>query len=151
LAEEADRNRLFSYLTHRFGISQTRFAEYLLLRKERNWFLLRETAFIHSAACLKASQAGLRAFQEVGRFVKPTTRLIQSFGRFADRAILHIDLTRLQALVRGEKIPVDLPVDNGYVILVIDKVSVLGLGLYVGGKISSQLPRREIRDAMLVR
>ena len=119
------------------------------MRKERSWFLLRDTPFIPSVARLKAAQAGLRAFQEVGRFVKPTTRLIQSFGRFADRCMLHIDPVRLQALVKGEKIPVDLPIDNGYVILAFQKTGVLGLGLYVNGRVSSQLPRKEIRGPML--
>lgn len=102
-----------------------------------------------SAARLKAAQTGLRAFQQVGDFIKPTTRLIQAFGRFADRATLQIDLVRLQAILRGEKIHVDLPLHNGYVILVMGKGHILGLGLYVNGRISSQLPRKEIRDAML--
>ena len=149
LAEEAERQHLFSYLEHRFGISRKHFADYLLLRKRRTWFLLRDTAFISSAVRLKPVQAGLRAFQQVGGFVKPTTRFIQTFGRFADRSRVQIDLVRLQALLRGEKIHVDLPLHNGYVILVIGKGHVLGFGLYVNGRISSQLPRKEIRDAML--
>lgn len=149
MAKKADRDRLFSYVEDRFGISRTHFADYLLLHKERSWFLLRDTPFIPSVARLKASQAGLRAFQEVGRFVKPTTRFIQGFGRFAGNAVLHIDLSQLQALLRGEKIPVDLPIDNGYVILLTGKGSILGLGLYVNGRISSQLPRKEIRGPML--
>lgn len=136
-------------MEHRFGIDGAHFATYLLFRKSRSWFLIRDTEFIPSVAPLKAAQAGLRAFQQVGDFVKPTTRLIQSFGRFATRAKFHIDLTQLQALLGGEKIYVDLTLDNGYVILVIGEDDILGLGLYINGRISSQLPRKEIRSAML--
>jgi NOL1/NOP2/fmu family ribosome biogenesis protein len=149
LAEEADRRRLFSYLEQRFGISQTHFADYLLFRKKQSWFLIRDTQFVPSVSQLKVAQAGLRAFQQVGDFVKPTTRFIQGFGQFATRARLYIDLTQLQALLRGEKIHVDMTLDNGYVILVIGDNGILGLGLYVNGRISSQLPRKEIRSAML--
>ncbi len=104
---------------------------------------------MRSASQLSVTQVGLRAFRRVGDFVKPTTRFIQGFGRFATRAKLEIDMTRLQALLRGEKIEVDLTLDNGYVILVIGEDRVLGLGLYIDGKIGSQLPRKEIRTAML--
>jgi len=149
LAGEADRRRLLGYMEQRFGIPQTQFADYLLLCKKRSWFLIRDTEFIPSVAPLKAAQAGLRAFQQVGDFIKPTTRVIQSFGRFATRARLQIDLIQLQALLREEKIHVDLTLDNGYVILIIGEDQILGLGLYVNGRISSQLPKKEIRMTML--
>jgi NOL1/NOP2/fmu family ribosome biogenesis protein len=149
LAEKDDRRHLFSYLERRFGISQTHFADYLLFRKKRSWFLIRDTRFIPAVSQLKVTQAGLRAFQRVGGFVKPTTRFIQSFGRFATRAKLHIDMAQLQALLRGEKIHVDITLDNGYVILAIGGDSILGIGLYIDGMVSSQLPGKEIRSAML--
>lgn len=136
-------------MEHRFGISRTHFAEYLLLRKKKSWFLMRDTTYIPSVSQLKVGQAGLRAFKQVGDFVKPTTRFIQSFGRVATRGKFYIDLTQLQALLEGEKIHVDLMLDSGYVILVIGEDDILGLGLYVNGRISSQLPRKEIRKAML--
>jgi len=149
LSEEDDRRQILSYMAQRFGISQDLFADYLLFRKKKSWFLIRDTDLIQSASQLKVTQAGLRAFQRVGDFVKPTTRFIQGFGRFATRAKLHIDMTQLQALLRDEKIDIDLTLDNGYVILVIGEERVLGLGLYVDGRIGSQLPKKEIRSTML--
>ncbi|MFH1629481.1 MAG: hypothetical protein ABIE47_12265, partial [Pseudomonadota bacterium] len=148
MAGEDDRHHLFSYMEHRFGIHQVRFAGYLLFETKKNWFLIKSTYLIGSASQLKVSKVGLRAFQRVGSFIKPTTRFIQTFGRFATRAKLQIDRAQLQALLGGEKIHVDLPLDNGYVILVIGDNSVLGLGLYLNGKVCSQLPRKEIRSAM---
>jgi NOL1/NOP2/fmu family ribosome biogenesis protein len=49
----------------------------------------------------------------------------------------------------GEKIHVDLTLDNGYVILEIGEGRVLGLGLYIDGVVSSQLPEKEIRGLMV--
>jgi NOL1/NOP2/fmu family ribosome biogenesis protein len=149
LAEEADRRYLFEYLERRFGIPQTHFADYLLLRKKKSWSLMRDAESIPSVSRLKVSQAGLRAFQRVGDFVKPTTRFIQSFGSYATRAKVSIDLIQLRTLLSGGKIQVDLTLDNGYVILEIGEGRVLGLGLYIDGVVSSQLPGKEIRGLML--
>ena len=149
LAGEDDRQRILSYLEDRFGISRTCFADYLLLRKKKSWFLIRRTVFLAYASRLKVSQVGLRAFQMVAGFVKPTTRFIQSFGRFATKGKLHVTLEQLHALVKGEKIEVDIRLENGYVILTLDHDRVPGLGLYINGVISSQLPKKEIRGTML--
>jgi len=111
--------------------------------------LVRNTQLLAAASRLKIAHVGLRAFQRAGAFVKPTTRLIQNFGRFATRAKLQIDKAQLQALLRAEKIPVDMTLDNGYVILAMGEGSVLGLGLCIHGMVSSQLPRKELRGAML--
>jgi len=149
LAGDADRRQLLGYLEHRFGISQIRFADYLLLRQKRSWFLIRDSAVLPAFSRLKPAQAGIKAFRQVGDFIKPSTRIIQGFGRWASRSVLHLDRPQLRALWRGEKIPMDLSIDSGYVILVIGAHDILGLGLYVNGRVSSQLPRKEIRSAML--
>ncbi len=130
-------------------MSQTHFADYLLFRKKKSWFLIRNTRFIPSVSQLKVSQTGLRAFQRVGDFLKPTTRFIQSFGRLATRAKLRMDMAQLHALLEGKKIRVDISLDNGYVILTIGEGRILGLGLYIDGMVSSQLPGKQIRGAML--
>jgi len=136
-------------MADRFGIPRDRFSDYLLLRQKQSWFLLRSNPFIPSVGQLKISQAGLKAFRRVGDYIKPTTRIIQGFGRWASRSKLRIGPTELEALLAGEKIHVDMPIENGYVILVMGKDNILGLGLYVHGRISSQLPRKEIRSAMI--
>ena len=104
---------------------------------------------IEKASHLKVAKVGLRAFQRVGGFVKPTTRFIQTFGRFAGKAKLQINMVQLQTLLEGGEIPVDLKLNNGYVILSTEEDRVLGLGFLINGKIRSQLPGKEIRSAML--
>jgi len=110
---------------------------------------MKRSQHIETASHLKVAKVGLRAFQRVGNFVKPTTRFIQTFGRFASKAKLQINMVQLQTLLEGGEIPVDLKLDNGYVVLSTEEDRVLGLGLLINGKIRSQLPRKEIRNAML--
>ena len=98
---------------------------------------------------MKVAKVGLRAFQRVGGFIKPTTRFIQTFGRFAGKAKFQINMVQLRMLLEGGEIPVDLKLNNGYVILSTEEDRVLGLGFLINGKIRSQLPGKEIRSAML--
>lgn len=101
------------------------------------------------AAQLKVSKVGLKAFQKVGAFVKPTTRMIQLFGYAATKARLEIDAEQLQRLVDNEDLPMDLDLDKGYVILILGRDIILGLGFYGHGKVKSQIPRKELRRAMV--
>ena len=96
------------------------------------------------AAQLKVSKVGLKAFQRVGAYVKPTTRMIQAFGHTATKARVEIDEKRLQRLLAGEALPMDLDVGKGYVILGLEKDLILGLGFYGQGRVRSQLPRKEL-------
>ncbi|NIR13853.1 MAG: hypothetical protein GWN86_07825, partial [Desulfobacterales bacterium] len=102
LAEEDDRQPLFSYMERRFGISENVFDGYLLFKRQRSWWLLKDSPFLHSASRLKVKRAGLRAFQRIGKFVKPSTRMIQVFGSLATKARVEIDELQLEKLVTGE-------------------------------------------------
>jgi len=106
----------------------------------------RQLAF---AARFKVSKVGIKSFQRVGAFVKPTTRFMQAFGHAATRARVEIDEKQLQRLLAGEALSMDLDLDKGYVILSLGQDMILGLGFYAQGKVSSQLPRKELRIAML--
>lgn len=143
LAGEDDRHHLFSYMEKRFGLSQSVFAGYLLFKRQRSWWLLKNSPFLQSASRLKVAGVGFRAFQRVGKFMKPSTRMIQTFGHLATRATVEIDEVQLQNLVSGDPLYVELEIEDGYVILSF-KGHILGLGLLVEGKILSQIPRNEL-------
>jgi NOL1/NOP2/fmu family ribosome biogenesis protein len=145
LADENERNALFSYLEDRFGIAKGLFDEYLFFKSSKNWFLSSIGSRLESALRYKISAIGLKAFQRVGAYVKPTTRFIQIFGYFATRAVVEIDEEQLEKLLGAETIPCDSALDHGYVILSI-KGRPLGLGLLLHGEIRSQLPRRELPE-----
>jgi len=143
LAEEGDRNLVFSYLEDRFGIPGKLFEGYLLFKRKTGWSLLKNSRFMTQAAQLKVAVTGLRAFQRINAFIKPTTRFIQLFGHLATKARMDIDAGQLARLSAGDRLPVDLGIGNGYVILFINGQS-LGLGLLIDGKLHSQIPRKEL-------
>jgi NOL1/NOP2/fmu family ribosome biogenesis protein len=150
LASEDERHYLFGYLKERFGIPEYIFKEYLLFRRKKSWQLIRKVNQVGYASILKVSKIGIRAFQKVGAYVKPTTRIIQVFGHRATKARFEIDEEQLSVLLTGEKLAVDLAVDRGYVILTLKDNRILGLGFFVNGRVRSQISRKELRQAMLI-
>jgi NOL1/NOP2/fmu family ribosome biogenesis protein len=141
---EKDRNKLLSYLENRFGIPQTLFDDYLLFKKKKSWWLMKNTPLIEQSSGLKVWRVGLKAFQEVGIYIKPTTRMIQSFGHRALRAFMDITEGDLERLAGGYFIPANMGIDNGYIILAM-KGRILGLGLLIDGKVRSQIPKKDTR------
>jgi NOL1/NOP2/fmu family ribosome biogenesis protein len=143
LVGKDDRCRLFSYLENRFGIPRELFDDYLLVERNKVCWLLRASPMTGAAAELKVWTAGLKAFQKVGQYIKPTTRFIQRFGQRATRAIMEIDHQEMLRLAAGEAITVETSLENGYVILTL-MGHPLGLGLLIRGTLSSQIPHREL-------
>jgi NOL1/NOP2/fmu family ribosome biogenesis protein len=75
--------------------------------------------------------------------------MIQVFGHAATRGRVDISGGELARLLAGEELPVSMEMTNGYVILVLERVHVLGLGLMIKGRVRSQLPHKEFRRTML--
>ena len=128
----------------RFGISCNIFDGYVLFTKKKTYWFLAGSTLISAVSHLKIKRLGIKAFQEVGSFIKPTTRFIQSFGSMATKAIFNIDENQLKELINGEYLPVEEDLENGYVILSF-KGQMLGLGLLINGKVRSQLPLNDVR------
>ncbi len=137
---EDERVILVDYLENRFGISREVFRDYVWFKRRTTWWMLRRSSFFPRAAILKISVAGFKAFTKVAGFVKPTTRMIQVFGKEARRARLSITEQELGRLVGNETLSVKADVEDGYVILT-HKEDILGLGLLLNGELRSQLPR----------
>ncbi len=126
-------------MEERFGILPTVFDPYVLLQAGSSWWILRESPYLKLASGFKVFGCGIKAFQRISRFVKPTTRLIQMFGKEATRSIVDITQEQLGPLMRGEGIEYGPGLENGYVILRLEKGYVLGLGLLIRGVIRSQI------------
>jgi len=144
LAKEDDRTSLLAYMYERFGIPANKFDDYLMYAKKRTFWFLRKSQLLSEISHLKIKRLGIKAFQEVGSFVKPTTRIIQCFGYMATRAVFNIGSEQLKMLLSGEHLPFDDDLDNGYVILSLNG-QILGLGLLIKGKVRSQLPLEDVR------
>ena len=93
---------------------------------------------------LKVWRVGLKGFQEVGRFIKPTTRMIQFFGHGAEKAVLELREEDLSRLTEEGRIQTDMEIENGYVILSFRR-KILGLGLLINDVVISQLPKKDVR------
>ena len=98
---------------------------------------------------MKVSRVGVKAFRKVGHFVKPTTRFIQAFGKFATKRVCQVSPDDLLRLIAGEQIPVDQDYEKGYVILAVQRTCILGLGFFIHGKIRSQLPANQLKTTII--
>jgi hypothetical protein len=155
LAREGERTELLKYLEERFGIPKSAFDRFLLLQVGKGWWLLRDSAHLEAASRFKVHACGMKAFQTIGQFLKPTTRFIQLFGRFATRSVVQLTEEELLALQEGEGMQAREPLENGYVLLVLDRQAIIGLGLLIHGVIrlqvrKSDLPQRSDRIESLL-
>ncbi len=100
-------------------------------------------------ARLKVTKVGLKAFRQVGSFVKPTTHLIQIFGHAATKSRFRITKDALLKLHSGRDLHVPDDMEKGYVILELEQGQILGLGFVNKGSLRSQIPRKEIKKLML--
>lgn len=88
---------------------------------------------------------GMKAFQKVGAFIKPTTRFTQAFGSKATKSRVDLSGPQVQSLLRKGAMELEggRGLEDGYVILCLGDY-VLGLGLLIRGKLISQIPRKHL-------
>jgi len=141
-ADEDERRLLFSYLEERFGIREKAFAEFEVFSRRKSWWLFRKTTDVTLPGRLKVSQVGLKAFDRVGKYLKPTTRMIQLFGHHATKGVYQLNDDGFERLLRSEPVEVDMAMEDGFVILRL-REHVLGVGLLMQGKITSRIRQSE--------
>jgi hypothetical protein len=144
-ADEDERRLLFSYLEGRFGIHEQAFADFHLFSRRKSWWLLRKTMSQNLPVSLKVSQVGLKAFDRVGKYLKPATRMVQLFGHLATRGMFGLTDLELEKLLRAEPLEVMSNMEDGFVILRC-REHVLGVGLLMQGKITSRIRQSEARQ-----
>jgi NOL1/NOP2/fmu family ribosome biogenesis protein len=111
--------------------------------------MIRDVYHLGMALNLRISKPGLKAFKQIGAYIKPTTRMIQIFGNAAKKARLDINTRELQLLLHGEMLSIDLDIETGYVILTLGKTNVLGLGFYSKGQVRSEITKKELRKNII--
>ena len=141
LLDGSEKETLLGYLEERFGIPTEVFEEYCWFKREKTWWMVRASPLLEKAAALRITLVGLRAFTKIGGFIKPTTRMIQVFGKHATKSRLEVGMEDVRRLLAGETLRVETEQGNGYVILS-HKGDVLGLGLLLNNLVRSQLPRQ---------
>jgi hypothetical protein len=127
----------------RFGIREQVFVDFDWFSRRKSWWILRKTASAMLPVSLKVSQVGLKAFDKVGQYLKPSTRMIQLFGLHATKAVYRLTDMELGKLLRAEPLEVTSSgVEDGFVILRLND-HVLGLGLLMEGTITSRIRQSE--------
>jgi NOL1/NOP2/fmu family ribosome biogenesis protein len=84
------------------------------------------------------SQVGLKAFDKVGKYLKPATRMIQIFGQYATKGVYPLTDEKLEKMLKCEAVEVDQSLEDGFVILRL-REHVLGVGLLMQGRITSRI------------
>jgi NOL1/NOP2/fmu family ribosome biogenesis protein len=141
-ADQDERRLLLSYLEERFGIPEQTFAEFDLFSRRKSWWLLRKTTSVNLPVRLKVNQVGLKAFDKVGKYLKPATRMVQLFGHHATKGVHSLSDSELEILLRAEPVEVESGMEEGFVILRF-REQVLGVGLLMQGRITSRIRQCE--------
>ncbi len=143
MKEPGQREMVLGYLEDRFGIDRRHFSgfEFYLASKGRLFLGPKSIP-----GRLKPVSVGILVAR-IGKTVKPSTNLLQLFGRHASRSI--VDLSREQALsyLKGEDLRVtDNKTTDGYVLLNYLDFP-LGCGMLKNSIIKNMLPKAKRIEA----
>ena len=141
-ADVDERRLVLSYLEERFGIPENVFTDFDLFSRRKSWWLLRKSTDVSLPVRLKVRQVGLKAFDRVGKYLKPATWMIQLFGHHAKRGVYWLSDDEFNRLLRGEPVTVAEGMEDGFVILRL-REHVLGVGLLLQGTVTSRIRQSE--------
>ena len=137
-----DRKELFSYFEERFGIDRKEFENLEFYEKSKGRiYSVNKPAFKLLESVNRPISAGL-LFARMSAAFKPTSVIIQIFGRYAKKNILDLDVEEAKTYISG----LDLEMQNtgnctdGYVIVRYNDYS-LGIGLLKAGKLKNMLQK----------
>ncbi len=139
-----EKEEVLQFFSDRFGIPSEVFSPYEILRGVSNFWLYPKTEFLQTLSKLQAQTVGLLFLRRVSHYLKPTSAFLQRFGYLATKNIVTLDQKTLIKLKENRKVPIELPIEPGYVILK-DENWILGCGLYISGKLISYLEEKVLR------
>lgn len=144
---EEERRELLCFLEERFGLSPSLFDEYVILKGSTNYWLFPKTEHLNLLKKLSPEAVGLIFLRKVSNYLKPTSTFLQRFGKYATKNIVELNEDQLKLLQSNYKIPISLPLEEGYVILR-DENWILGCGLYVKGHLYSYLETKVLKTLL---
>ena len=140
------KKEITGQLLDRFGIPKDTFNEYHFIENEEKiWICSKEIASIDFKN-LRTEGIGL-LFARKGIILKPTTNMIQLFGKCATKNVIELNETQKSMFLRGlDILNLDANADTGYVI-VKHKNDFLGCSLLKENNLKNQIPKqRRIRN-----
>jgi len=130
------KEMLFGYLEKRFGIPASVFAEHEFYAASKGRVYIGPKKAISEPNVVSVGMLAAR----ISRTVKPSTNLLQLFGRHATKNTIKLDRENTLKYVRGEDIEVETDATGGYVLLAY-KGSPIGCGFLEKGSVKNLLPK----------
>ena len=130
------------FLEERFGIQKSAFSGFSFYEGPDKIYIFSSEIPSKDLAGFRIVQTGIvggRIFGDKERF-KPTTNLLQIFGKFATRNIVRLKESEKEDFIRGLDIDGEFEAEEGFVIVKFGE-AILGCGLYSSGKLKNQIPK----------
>ena len=127
---------VLAYFETRFGLQRSLFSDFIFFSGEGGRIYLGPRSFPDLKETL---HVGLPAAR-VGRSIKPSSHLVQLFGRHATKNVVQLTRYEAAAYMQGDDLPAKGDATDGHVILMHDGVP-LGCGLLRDGVIKNRLPK----------
>ena len=141
-ASEAERQEILDYFFRRFGIPETAFEGFCLLKGERKIWVVRDHPELEKILKqLRIESAGIPLLRTKISMWKPTTAGLHFLGCHATRNVIDLGEDTLPTFLNRESIEGPFPLEPGFVI-VRWRGKGLGCGLYGKGRLRSQLPEK---------
>lgn len=141
LMKGKERREMLSELEKRFGFDKELFKKLKFIQYKDRIDAVAFDFIPEMFASFKIETAGM-SFARISRDVKPTTNMIQTFGRHATKNVLSLNKEEMEKFVRGlDLFDVDSSCTNGYVVVKY-KEHCLGCGLLNEGNLKNQVPKQ---------
>jgi NOL1/NOP2/fmu family ribosome biogenesis protein len=130
------------YMAERFGIHKEVFRNYTFRESGEKVYIMSPDIADKDVSGLRIRGTGIvfgRFFKKEDK-IKPTTNMLQIFGKFATKNIVELTEEEKSQYLRGFDIEREMDAENGYVIVKHEQ-DVLGCGLYVSGSLKNQIPK----------
>jgi len=128
---------LLGHLNERFGFPENIFQDYaFFLSKDRIFIVSKDLPVLEN---IKIVTQGF-LFARADKTTKPSTNMIQLFGKYATKNIVELEKDEVQILISGEDIEKQTSCEDGYVILKYKNYN-LGCGLLKDGKLKGLIPK----------
>lgn len=130
---------ILNFLKERFGIEDKAFEGFKFVRSGEDAWIMSEDV---PENLYGINRVGLRFARGLSRNPKITTAVIQIFGKYATKNIVHISEEQLSDYLKGRDVEVGeiKGVERGQVIVKF-KDDVIGSGLYDGRNLKNQIPK----------
>lgn len=138
----SERNEASEYFKERFGVDIESIKGFKFVQRSGDYWL-RATEKNE----LDKETEGIRSLRDTGKYLKPTTYVLQLFDQKIEKNVVELEREELRDLINGEMISVEAS-SKGYVALSFEG-KIVGCGLYMDEVVSSRIPRGRAKELKL--